>query len=62
MTYFYQIELRVKIVNDLHKNNDLLIILKMRFNTILIRFKALCIILDIYTLILKDNRFTRVEL
>jgi hypothetical protein len=62
MTYFYPIELQVKIVKDLHKNNDLLIILKMRFNTILKRFKALCFFLGIHTLILKDKSFTRVEL
>ena len=62
MTYFYPIELRVKIVNDLHKKNDLLRIQEMRFNTILRRFKALCIFLDIYTLNLKENSFTRVEL
>jgi hypothetical protein len=62
MTYFYPIELQVKIVKDLHKNNDLLIILEMRFNTILKRFKALCFFLGIHTLILKDKSFTRVEL
>jgi len=62
MTYFYQIELRVKIVKDLHKNNDLLIILEMRLKSILRRFKTLCFFLGIYTLILKNNSFTRVEL
>jgi hypothetical protein len=62
MTYFYPIELQVKIVNDLHKNNDLLIILKMRFNTILKSFKGLYMFFSIYVLNKKDNSFTRVEL
>ncbi len=62
MIYFYPIELRVKIVNDLHKKIDLLRIQEMRFNTILRRFKALYMFFSIYTLNKKDNSFTRVKL